>query len=347
MARITLICPTHTRFSLADWGTAALGGIETTTIELARALTARGHRLVVATRQEAGPIEVDGVLNVPLADAGRHPADLFVSSNDPGPLGAAPAGARRVLWLHNPLALEKAVRRRYIGALVRLRPDAVFVGTVARAAMSRLYPFASRTVIPHGVSDIFRQAAPTDGSSRRFVWASQRQRGLEPTLDAWKRNGELRAARAELHVYGTAASEVGWTPEEARAAGVVFHPRQDQAGLAAAYSGARAMIYPGAHDETFCLAAAEAQAMGLPVVTLGIGSLSERVQHGVNGLVANSYGELLALSAHLARDDSLWRLLHAGAGHQRDLLTWDRSARLWEAFLLGGSRDDAEDERKP
>jgi glycosyltransferase involved in cell wall biosynthesis len=334
MARITLICPTRTRFTLADRGRGTIGGIETTTIELALALAARGHGVVVATRREAGETALGGVLNVPLEAAARHPADLVASSNDPRPLIDAPAGARRVLWLHNPLALEKAARRGYLPPILRLRPEAVFVGTEARRTMSRLYPFASRHVIPHGVGEAFRRAVPSDGSTRRFVFASQRQRGLDRTLHAWRGSGELRALGAELHVFGTAAGEAGLDPATAARDGVVFHPRADQGALAAFYGSARGMIYPGAHDETFCLAAAEAQAMGLPIVTLGIGSLGERVRHGIDGFLARDDRDVAALAALIARDDDLWAALSRGALLQREALTWERAAILWEALLL-------------
>jgi glycosyltransferase involved in cell wall biosynthesis len=94
------------------------------------------------------------------------------------------------------------------------------------------------------------------------------------------------------------------------------------------------MIYPGAHDETFCLAAAEAQAMGLPVVTLGIGSLGERVRHGIDGFLARDDRDVAALAALIARDDDLWAALSRGALLQREALTWERGAVLWEALLL-------------
>ncbi len=336
MARITFVCPTRTRFTLADRGRGAIGGIETATIELAHALAARGHRVVVATRREGGPQDVDGVLNVALDDARNHGADLVASSNDPRPLLAAPAGARRVLWLHNPMAIEKAARRGWLVPILRLRPDAVFVGTQAAGAMSRLLPFARRVVVPHGVGAAFRAAPPSDGSTRRFVFASQRQRGLAPTLRAWRAEPALRAAGAELHVFGTAAAEMGLSDAEAAGAGLHFHPRADQAALAGAYATARAMLYPGAPDETFCLAAAEAQAMGLPLVTRGIGALAERVRHGIDGLLADTDAALMAHAARLAVDDALWRTLHAGALLQREALTWDRAAVLWESLVLAG-----------
>jgi glycosyltransferase involved in cell wall biosynthesis len=335
MARVTLVCPTRTRFTLRDRGRAAIGGIETATIELALALARRGHRVTVATRHDGGPIETDGVLNVGLDGAAGRPADLVASSNDPRPLAGAPAGARRALWLHNPLEIEKAVRRGYLAPILRLRPDAVFVGTRAAATMSRLYPFARRLVIPHGVSEAFLTARPSDGSARRFVFASQRQRGLARTLQAWRREPALRAAGVEFHVFGTAAGEMGLDARAAERDGIRFHPRAHQAGLVEAYATARGMLYPGAHDETFCLAAAEAQAMGLPLVTLGIGSLAERVRHGVDGLLAATDAEMAAQAALVARDDALWRQLSAGALLQREALTWERAAVLWEAMLLG------------
>jgi glycosyltransferase involved in cell wall biosynthesis len=335
MARITLVCPTRTRFTLADRGRAGIGGIETATIELALALARRGHQVTIATRHDGPSVEAEGVLNVGLDEAARHPADLVASSNDPRPLAAAPAGARRVVWLHNPLEIEKAVRRGYLAPILRLRPDAVFVGTRAARTMSRLYPFARRLVIPHGVSDAFRTARPSNGSTRRFVFASQRQRGLARTLSAWRGEPALRAAGAELHVFGTSAADMALDEAGAAREGIRLHPRVDQAGLVEAYATARGMLYPGAHDETFCLAAAEAQAMGLPLVTLGIGSLAERVRHGVDGLLAATDAEMAAQAALVARDDALWRQLSAGALLQREALTWERAAILWEAMLLG------------
>jgi glycosyltransferase involved in cell wall biosynthesis len=104
--------------------------------------------------------------------------------------------------------------------------------------------------------------------------------------------------------------------------------------LADFYATATAMIYPGALDETFCIAAAEAQAMGLPVITLGIGSLSERVQQGINGIVCKTYRDLGLHACRVADDEELWKLLHKGAISTAKLLTWQRTAKLWEALML-------------
>ena len=58
----------------------------------------------------------------------------------------------------------------------------------------------------------------------------------------------------------------------------------------------RMIIFPGHKAELFCLAAEEARELCIPVVTLGIGSLSERVIHGKTGFIAKNkykYPEIL------------------------------------------------------
>jgi glycosyltransferase involved in cell wall biosynthesis len=231
------------------------------------------------------------------------------------------------------MAIEKAIRRSQISPLLRHRPDAVFVGSVAEKEMTALYPFRSRTVIPHGVSAAFLKADPQGPRHDHFVWASQKQRGLAQTLEAWKSHVAPQARDASFHVFGTRAGEMNLTDDEARLNRIVFHGSKRKDELAAFYASAKAMIYPGAPDETFCMAAAEAQAVGLPVITLGIGSLSERVQNGLNGFVCKNFREMAHHACRLMQDEELWRLLHEGALATAGLLTWERSAKLWEGLM--------------
>ncbi|GEP10962.1 glycosyltransferase family 4 protein [Methylobacterium gnaphalii] len=330
---ILFICPTRARFDLATPASEGLGGIESTNIELCRALVRRGHAVTLLTHTERA-VEADGVVNRPLKELRNIRADVAVSSNDPRLLEGLAGDPRTVLWMHNPLPVEKALRRGYVLPILRLAPDAVFVGEVAERAASRLYRFRSRMVIPHGLGEAFRTAPVSDGGSPVFVFASQQQRGLDRTLRAWHESGVYRALGGSLRVYGTAQEDLRPAAARALRLGVSFHSRLTAEQLAQAYRGCRAMLYPGAVDETFCLAAAEAQAMGLPVVTLGIGALAERVRHGIDGLVARDDREFAHFAALLARDDDLWRHLHEGALLQRAALTWDRAAVLWASLLL-------------
>jgi glycosyltransferase involved in cell wall biosynthesis len=331
---IIVACPTKAEFDIRSLSDSHLGGIETASVEIARALALRGHRVMLASRARAS-CEQHGVTTIPIDTLPQYACDVLISSNDARVFDRSHRKADKLLWLHNPLAFEKAVRRSQLRPFFKHRPKAVFVGTVAEREMSGLYPFRSRTIIPHGVSEVFLQTPLSSGRKNHFVWASQRHRGLAKTLDVWRSHVAPRLADASFHVFGSHAEDLGLTPEQAQRSRIVFHGPTLKSEMAAFYASAKAMIYPGALDETFCMAAAEAQAMGLPVITLGIGSLSERVQHGVNGILCRSFDELGRQACRVAGDDELWQLLHEGALRTARLLTWQRAAKHWEALMTG------------
>jgi glycosyltransferase involved in cell wall biosynthesis len=333
--KIVVACPTKAEFTIEALADSRLGGLETANAELSRALADRGHRVILATRT-LDTFERSGVTTVRLDTIGQQSCDVLISSNDARIFDHAKPGTRKLLWLHNPLAFEKSIRKHQLPALVRHRPEAVFVGTFAEKDMTSLYPFRSRNVIPHGISGLFLNRNLELPREKHFVWASQRQRGLKETLDTWTRHVAPRIRDASFHIFGSLAQDLGLTDVQAAESRIVFHGSKLKSELADFYATAKAMIYPGALDETFCIAAAEAQAMGLPVITLGIGSLSERVQHGINGIICRNFRELGLQACRIAEDDELWNLLHNGAVSTAKLLTWQRTAKLWEALILDG-----------
>ena len=73
------------------------------------------------------------------------------------------------------------------------------------------------------------------------------------------------------------------------------------------------MLYRGDPGETFCLALAEAQAMGVPAVVTPLGSVGERVVDGVTGRVVRDDDSFVAAAIAALRDDALWRRWHLAA----------------------------------
>ena len=99
-------------------------------------------------------------------------------------------------------------------------------------------------------------------------------------------------------------------------------------------SFARAMFYPGSKDETFCFVAAEAHALGVPVVTQGIGSLKDRVQHNQNGFVTSNDNDFCNALLETLNNDDLWQKLRNNA--LRDAQSYQAGAilPLWEELFL-------------
>ncbi len=119
-----------------------------------------------------------------------------------------------------------------------------------------------------------------------------------------------------------------------REAGVVLRGGLPQPELVSELQTARVLFCPGHRDETYCNAAAEATASGLPVVTRGHGSLSERVRDGKTGFIAETADAFAARTIALLRDNSLWLSQHASALADSGLKSWDERAKEWEAAFF-------------
>jgi glycosyltransferase involved in cell wall biosynthesis len=95
------------------------------------------------------------------------------------------------------------------------------------------------------------------------------------------------------------------------------------------------MLYRGDPGETFCLALAEAQAMGVPAVVEPLGSTAERVIDETTGRVAKDDDGFVAASVALLRDDQLWRRWHLAALEHQRVLSWDAVGARFEALIRG------------
>ena len=127
------------------------------------------------------------------------------------------------------------------------------------------------------------------------------------------------------------------------AAGVRCFAPVGRKALAAALLDARVMLYRGDPGETFCLALAEAQAMGVPAVVEPLGSTSERVIDGVTGRVAEDDHAFVAAAVALLRDDGLWRRWHLAALERQRGLPWDAVGARFEALIF----DEPNERRLP
>src|SRR5262249_41672023 len=115
--------------------------------------------------------------------------------------------------------------------------------------------------------------------------------------------------------------------------GVVIRGSITRAALARELRAARVMLIPGVADETFCLAAAEATAAGVPLVTYGVGALAERVQHEKTGFISPAKEDFIKDAVRLLAEDDLWLKMHAACVRLPGLDSWNRRVADWEALF--------------
>ena len=331
--------------------TAPLGGAETAFVALAEALAARGHQVEVRNRCMT-PVRHKGVQWAQLTTALPHTCDLYIGNRSHRVIGLVRSAQRRLFWLHNPGGY--LAKPRYLRRLAWHRPTLVATGAYHAATIPKWLPCEGREVIPYGVLGRFRSASLREPPPPLAIFTSNPTRGLGWLLDLWAARIKPAVPSAELHiyagsaVYGLTGTQRAQQIEEALAhadafaqAGVRRLAPVGRAALANALFGARVMLYRGDHGETFCLALAEAQAMGVPAVVEQLGATPERVIDGVTGTVARDDDAFCSAAIALLRDDRLWRRQHLAALERQRGLSWDEVAVRFEGLIPGYSPNPA------
>ena len=88
----------------------------------------------------------------------------------------------------------------------------------------------------------------------------------------------------------------------------------------------RALTYLGHKSDIFTLTAEEAIKLCLPVVTFGIGSLKERVEHGITGYIAKNKNEFINYSLDILNNDETYKKLRGNLFKKRGLRTYKHVA---------------------
>jgi glycosyltransferase involved in cell wall biosynthesis len=326
-----------------------LGGAESAFVSLAEALARRGHAVRAYTNCPAA-VRHNGVEWCPIAGGAPDEADLYIANRGDKLLRLVPRARATAFWVHNPA--RYLLKLRYLTKLWSRRPTLVFLSGYHAQTYPAWAPGGRRVVIPHGIHDCFRTTAePLIPPRPRAVFTSNPLRSLGWLIELWVTRIFPAVPKAELHIfsgpgtYGAAgaakSAEMAPVLAQARAmkdAGVMLHEPLPRDRLAAELPHFRVFTYRGSVEETFCLAAGEAQAAGVPAVVSDVGAMSELVRDRDSGFVVSADPEreerdFAAATIKVLSDDSLWRRLHKGAtAHQRGR-GWDEAAADFENLI--------------
>jgi glycosyltransferase involved in cell wall biosynthesis len=329
-----------------------LGGSEAAVAAIARSLAARGHEVFVFSRGEPG--EFDDVVYLPFERAKTIlltlPLDVLVCSRDMVPVTWATRAPLRILWCHDMPQ----------GPLPKPFDLYVFVSNFQANLTTRLgFADSKRVRIAQNGVDLrfFRAASPRSSGFAvdhvaTLAWLSNPERGL------WHAARILELVRqaypnAELHVFGrnsiygwNAESEHVYYPEDATpqdlialgdASPIKVHEAQPRPALAECLRSMDLVVYPTWWPETFCMAALEAQAAGVPVVATQLAALPETVKGGL--LVPGCPGvddydrRFAQMVVHLLRDDKTYQRLSRAARAYAETMDWSQHALQWEGFF--------------
>lgn len=246
---------------------------------------------------------------------------------------------RKILWIHNEAKYLLYWHR--LKFLLKYRPFVVFSGKYHKSTLPFFIPTGGRIVISYGISDTVLKMTPCDPAERnkKVYFTSNPLRSLRWLVDLWVKEIYPKHPDAELHVFAGWKTYGAWGKSvKSRMQTEIEYASQfadnniiirdvlPKHELFEEMKQGRAMLYRGDRAETFCLAVAEAQALGLPAVVCDLGSMKERVEHGVTGFVANTDADFVEYATRVLTDDQLFGAMSSAAMGRHTEMNWLKAA---------------------
>ncbi len=243
--------------------------------------------------------------------------DVVISNNDTNILSKFKCKKKFVIS-HSILSIEKAIRKNQIFNYFINKPTYLLIGNYHKKNMSKIFSIFNSKVINYGVEKIFEEKKISNSfiDNKVAYFTSRQDRNLEYLIKTWKEFISPKKMNFKLYV----------TPlnEDLTKFNIYNRKMLSKNEYIDDLIKARMLILPGHKAELFCLSALEASELCIPIVTMGYGSLAERVEHGITGLIAKNSKEFSNFIIELFNNNKLWLDL-------RNNLILKRGKNSWES----------------
>jgi glycosyltransferase involved in cell wall biosynthesis len=252
---------------------------------------------------------------------------------------------KKILWIHNEAKYLLYWNR--LKHLLKFLPVVVFSGEYHKSTLPFFIPTGGRRIIPYGLSSVVFEIeeikqTPID---KKVYFTSNPLRSLRWLVDIWVKYIHPAEPTASLHIFSNWKTYGAWGSyvknrmkveldyaESFKEYNIILRDVLPKKELFQELKTGRAMFYRGDKAETFCLAVAEAQALGLPAIVCDLGSMKERVEDGVTGIVAKNDNVFIEAALNILRDDNLFNSMSNSSMNKYKVINWKMAANKFLEF---------------
>ena len=289
-------------FNSLDIDDPFIGGSEKTLINISNELAKHKNIAVkvfnlTRKKQIINNVEWNHINNI-LSD---DQPDVLISMSDANLLSLINS-KKNYLWSHSVQTIEKFFRKKQFYPFLRYKPIIILEGSYHYKNRSFFTSIFGKKILPIAVDYDFIDFKIDDKfiPKRNAIFTTRSDRNLDFLLDCWT---EISAKSLNSNLYINPPFKLS---EEHIKLNIKLRKKGHKQSLINELSSTRVMLNPGHKGEVFCLSAEEARELCVPIVTLGIGSLKERVDHGVTGFIAKNREEFINYSIQILNHDSIY-----------------------------------------
>ena len=275
-----------------------LRGGENTLINLSNEFSKLDHDVTIYNNSKKN-CKIKNISWINLNQINDNPHyDLAISNNDIR-LFDKIRSTKKIAISYSIQSIEKFIRKGQFISYLKHKPKIALLGKYHQFNRNILLRIFGSFQISLAVDDIFLNSEiKKNVLNDQAIFTSYSDRNLDLLVNIWKnkiypinkkRKLLITPIKENYHNYNIFNRIFG-----------------DKKILLNDILNSRICLIPGHKAELFCIAAEEARELCVPIITLGIGSLSERILHNKTGFVAKNPNEFADYTTLLFNDDKLW-----------------------------------------
>ncbi len=314
--KICFLDKTEFQYNADDKFSPKLRGAETILINLSNEFRKLGHNVTIYNN--CPKESKDNWRNINTSDSDSEMYDLAISNADANLFNKIKS-KKKIVLSYSLQSLEKFIRKNQLFSYLKHKPTYFLIGEYHRQNRSKLISLFGSNILKLSVDDIFLKTnLINDINNNQAIFTSRIDRNLDLLLEIWSEKIYPKLKNCKLLV--TPSSNVSGKFN------IINRELGSQQNMINDLLKSRVYLVPGHKAELYCLAAEEARELCLPIVTLGIGSLSERVINGKTGFVAKNTNEFAEYTIELFNNKNLWLEMKNNLIKLRGKNNWTNSA---------------------
>ena len=209
---------------------------------------------------------------------------------------------KKFLWSHSVQPFEKFLRKKQFFAFIKNKPVMILEGKYHFETRSFLTSFFGKVILPISVDYEFIETKVDENllPEKKAIFTTRPDRNIQFLLKCWTKIFE-KSKNSSLYInppFNLKKIDIENN--------VKCREKGNKSDLIKDLLNSRVLLNPGHKGEVFCLAAEEAKELCVPIVTMGYGSLKERVDHKITGFIAKNFSEFVDYSIQLLNDNELY-----------------------------------------
>ena len=279
-------------YTSADIDSNQLRGAENVIINLTRELNYLGHEITVYNNCNK-EIKIENIAwkNIYNIQKDRNIYDLVVTNNDMRLFKGINAN-KYLAFSHSIQSLEKFIRKKQLIPFLKYKPKIVHLSKYHEQNRSYLLKIFGSFRLNWGLDEIFLKTDVSNNNKENIaIFTSRVDRNLDLLINIWKHHIFTHDQNFKLLV----------TPNNVDLSQYNIFNRNfgSRKELINDLLKSKILLIPGHKSELYCIAAEQAKELCVPIITLGIGALSERVEHGKTGFIAKNEKEFASYAIDL------------------------------------------------